>query len=73
MYAYVCVCVSHNAGSAGVFVSSCVAGGNAEATGKVLGGDRLLFVGSLNVSAATVDQVKAAIGRYSLSLLFLLY
>ena len=68
-----CGCVSHNAGSAGVFVSSCVAGGNAEATGKVLEGDRLLFVGSLDVSAARVDQVKAAIGRYSLSLLFLLY
>ena len=66
-----CACISHNAGSAGVFVSSCVAGGNAEATGKVLEGDRFLFVGALDVSAATLDQVKAAIGRYSLSLLYL--
>jgi hypothetical protein len=65
--------VCDTAGSAGVFVSSCAAGGNAEATGKVLEGDRFLFVGALDVSAATLDQVKAAIGRYSLSVLYLLY
>lgn len=54
---------SGRVGSAGVFVTSCVAGGNAEKTGKFLGGDQIVFIGNQDVSSATVEQVAQAIGK----------